>query len=204
MQHDITAAITADATGTAMNTASAGATTTPATTQSAARPFTGYHMLAIMLTFFGVVISVNFTMAWMAGNTWTGLVVKNSYVASQNFNARLAWAREQRARGWQSNLTYRDGILLFLLTDKTGVPIDLTTLSTTLGRPAFEQSDRQIDLGHVAPGKYEARLELGLGVWSVVITGTSVDGAPYRREARISVPAVHGPSESSSASSEST
>ena len=40
--------------------------------------FTGYHMLAIMVAFFGVVIAVNLTMATFASRSWTGLVVENS------------------------------------------------------------------------------------------------------------------------------
>ncbi|RWK14298.1 FixH family protein, partial [Mesorhizobium sp.] len=50
------------------------------------RVFTGRHMLAIILAFFGVVIAVNLTMATLANTSWTGLVVENTYVASQQFN----------------------------------------------------------------------------------------------------------------------
>ena len=45
--------------------------------------FTGFHMLACMIVFFGVIVAVNLTMATLASQSWTGLVVKNSYVASQ-------------------------------------------------------------------------------------------------------------------------
>ncbi len=55
--------------------------------------FTGYHMAAIMVSFFGVVIAVNFTMAWYATSSWSGLVVENTYVASQQFNSRAAAMR---------------------------------------------------------------------------------------------------------------
>lgn len=64
------------------------------------RPFTGRHMLAAMLGFFGVVIAVNVTMAWFASTTFGGTVVDNSYVASQSFNRWLAAGRAQRALGW--------------------------------------------------------------------------------------------------------
>ena len=50
--------------------------------------FTGRHMLAIMLAFFGVIIAVNLVMATLASKSWTGLVVKNTYVASQQFNRK--------------------------------------------------------------------------------------------------------------------
>ena len=51
--------------------------------------FTGRHMAIIMVAFFGVIIAVNLTMATLASRSWTGLVVKNSYVESQKFNSVL-------------------------------------------------------------------------------------------------------------------
>ena len=50
------------------------------------RGFTGRHMLAAMLGFFGVVIAVNVVMATLAAKTFSGTVVDNSYVASQQRN----------------------------------------------------------------------------------------------------------------------
>ena len=50
-------------------------------TGKAVRPFTGRHMAAIMVAFFGVVIAVNVYMARLATSTFTGVVVENSYVA---------------------------------------------------------------------------------------------------------------------------
>lgn len=64
------------------------------------RRFTGRHMLVIMLAFFGTVVAVNFSMAWLASSTFGGTVVDNSYVASQRFNGWLAAGRAQRALGW--------------------------------------------------------------------------------------------------------
>ena len=53
------------------------------------REFTGWHMAITMIAFFGVIISVNLTMAILASSTWTGLIVKNGYVASQDRVTRL-------------------------------------------------------------------------------------------------------------------
>ena len=59
------------------------------------REFTGRHMLVIMVAFFSVIIAVNLTMAFFARSSWTGAVVENTYVASQQFNRKAA---EGRAR----------------------------------------------------------------------------------------------------------
>ncbi len=48
--------------------------------------FTGRKMLAIVVAFFAVIITVNLFMAYKAVGTFPGLVVKNSYVASQEFD----------------------------------------------------------------------------------------------------------------------
>jgi len=65
------------------------------------RPFTGWHMTAVITGFFGVVIAVNILMATLASTTFGGTVVDNSYVASQNFNRWIAAGRAQAALGWQ-------------------------------------------------------------------------------------------------------
>ncbi|MGI9408351.1 MAG: FixH family protein, partial [Hyphomicrobiaceae bacterium] len=116
------------------------------------RPFTGRHMLSWMLAFFGVIVAVNITMAWFAGRTWTGLVVKNSYVASQKFNGHLRQARKQHARGWKSELTYERGVVRFRVVGKSGAPVFLDDARLTIGRPAFEQQDAVLHLKHIGDG----------------------------------------------------
>jgi nitrogen fixation protein FixH len=52
--------------------------------------FTGRHMAITIVGFFLVVIVVNLAMARMATSTFGGVVVENSYVASQHYNRWLA------------------------------------------------------------------------------------------------------------------
>ena len=66
------------------------------------REFTGRHFTAILLGWFGVVVTVNLFMASLATQGFGGVVVKNSYVASQKFNGWLDAAREQEALGWSA------------------------------------------------------------------------------------------------------
>jgi nitrogen fixation protein FixH len=63
--------------------------------------FTGWHFTAIIVGFFGVVIAVNLTMAMYATRTFGGVVVENSYVASQKYNGWLEAARKQDRLGWE-------------------------------------------------------------------------------------------------------
>ncbi len=63
--------------------------------------FTGRHMAVILVVGFGIVAAVNFTMASFATGGFHGVVVKNSYVASQQFNTWLEEAEADRALGWE-------------------------------------------------------------------------------------------------------
>jgi len=61
-------------------------------------------MAAIMIGGFGVVIAVNLLMAHYATSTFGGVVVENSYVASQEFNGWLDSAARSKALGWDVKL----------------------------------------------------------------------------------------------------
>src|SRR5690554_7987410 len=89
------------------------------------REFTGRHMLFVMLAFFGVIITVNVTMAVLANRSWTGLVVGNTYVASQEFNERTERGRAQIALGWEPALTVEPGRLAYRIADENGSTISL-------------------------------------------------------------------------------
>ncbi|MBU1306263.1 MAG: FixH family protein, partial [Alphaproteobacteria bacterium] len=75
---------------------------------AAPKPFTGRHMLLISIAFFAVVLAANLTMAISSARTWTGLVVANSYVASQQFQTVHNDIARQVAAGWALNLSYDD------------------------------------------------------------------------------------------------
>ncbi|MEL7345657.1 MAG: FixH family protein, partial [Pseudomonadota bacterium] len=49
------------------------------------RQLTGWHVFGMFALAFGIIISVNMTLAFQAVRTFPGLEVKNSYVASQAF-----------------------------------------------------------------------------------------------------------------------
>jgi len=148
------------------------------------KPFTGRHMLFAMLAFFGVIIVVNLTLAVFANKSWTGLVVKNSYVASQVFNRELEQARIQAARGWTGSITYRDGSIVLSLVDKAGQPVLLDTSIVQIGRPAFEQVDHQVAMLHQGNGIYHANDMLKPGIWQISVRGTSSRG-DYRLDTRL-------------------
>ncbi|MEE9314119.1 MAG: FixH family protein [Rhizobiaceae bacterium] len=148
--------------------------------------FTGWHMMAIMVAFFGTIIAVNLTLGILASRTWTGLVVKNSYVASQQFNRDLEAAKVQNAKGWESKLAYKEGVITLRLKDDKGVLLTLSDAKVSIGRPAFEQQDSSMALTLKADGIHNAKVDMGQGIWALQIEGTA-NGEPFRRDARILV-----------------
>ncbi|HUE47335.1 MAG TPA: FixH family protein [Aestuariivirgaceae bacterium] len=134
------------------------------------RAFTGRHMLAAMVAFFGVIVAVNLTMATFAMKSWTGLVVQNSYVASQEFNDRADAGRARAALGWQGDLAYSNGELRYSLTHANNSPVALTNVQATLGRPAYDADDTTIELTPAGDGGFGGPVKLGDGQWIVRVS----------------------------------
>ncbi|TIX51987.1 FixH family protein [Alteraurantiacibacter aquimixticola] len=126
------------------------------------RRFTGWHMAAMMVAFFGVVIAVNVTMARIAIGSFGGVVVENSYVASQEFNGWLKQAEEQSKLGWDVSTT-RDEMGLVHV-DVTGAP-DALAVTANARHPLGSQPDRPLTFARVSEGHYVATEPLPGGRW---------------------------------------
>ncbi len=151
------------------------------------KQFTGWHMLAIMVAFFGVIISVNLLMATFANTSWTGLVVQNTYVASQQFNEKQAESRAQAALGWKGSLTIANGRISYHLVDASGSAIPVDGVTASFRRPAYEKEDWQATLARGADGAFAVTAEVRDGIWIVDTEAKVTDGAPYREARRITV-----------------
>ncbi|MCR9238284.1 MAG: FixH family protein [Alphaproteobacteria bacterium] len=127
--------------------------------------FTGWHMFGVMCLFFGTIISVNMFLAFSAGSTWTGLVVQNTYVESQHFNAKSAEYQRQAELGWHAETGYSDGVFSLALTDVAGDPVQQSEVTVGLGRPVHEGDDRSLQMQPSDAGGYTVETDLGPGVW---------------------------------------
>ncbi len=141
------------------------------------RPLTGRKVLAIALGAFGIVLAVNLTLAFVAVGTCSGLVVPNSYVASQSFDADR---RAQAALGWSLAVAHADGILRLDLTDAAGAPVRPTSLAVVVGRPTSARTDRALSPVPTATG-FAANAPLDPGAWIVMIDATGPGGVRYQR-----------------------
>lgn len=141
----------------------------------AQREFTGKHAAAVFIGAFGVIIGVNIALAYNAVSTFPGLEVANSYVASQEFDARRS---AQEALGWSVWADARDGQVILSITDSAGAPVEVAKLSAVVGRatqikddlePAFEFDG----VNYVAPA------DLGPGNWNIRMVARATNGTEF-------------------------
>ena len=152
------------------------------------REFTGWHMLFLMVAFFAVIIAVNVTMAVFANSSWSGLVVKNSYVASQHFNERAAEGRARAALGWNAVLTIADDHFSWRLTDASGSPVRIDGATALLRRPVAANEDHALTLVSAGDGTHTAELHgLADGVWIVEVDAEAGLSEPFRDIRRVVV-----------------
>jgi len=156
------------------------------------REFTGRHMAFCVVGFFGTIIAVNLVLAYFAGTTWTGLVAKNGYVASQEYNDVLAKARKQKAMGWQAGLELRDGQLKFDIADKSGSGIEGLAVRAKVKRPTHENEDVDLTFRDNASGKYVAAPSLTAGQWVVDLVAEDQKGLQFRRIFRLVIEPKNG------------
>lgn len=145
------------------------------------RPFTGKHFTAIMVAGFGIVVAVNFTMAGYATSGFSGVVVENSYVASQKFNGWLEDAREQGQLGWNGPVT-RDPSGRIML-EAPGIPAG-AEVRAELRRPIGRREDTAVTLAADGSGRFLSQQPVAPGRWTVRVIVTA-EGRTVRFESEV-------------------
>jgi nitrogen fixation protein FixH len=141
------------------------------------RKLTGWHVLAIFVGGFGIIIGVNLFMAYNAVSTFPGMEVSSSYADSQSFDERRA---AQEALGWNASIELPgDGTLVLHMVDDQGVPVAPAELTALLTRPTSRENDQLLDLARVN-GAFVAPADLEDGQWRLRLTGLARDGTEYR------------------------
>jgi len=142
-----------------------------------ARQFTGWHALMVFGGAFGIIIAVNIALAVSAVSTFPGLEVKNSYVASQSFDARRD---AQEALGWSVYASAAGDQIRLEITDADGAPVEVAALSATLGRATHVKDDQTPDFRF--DGKaYVAPAELSPGNWNIRMKARADDGTEFEQ-----------------------
>jgi nitrogen fixation protein FixH len=139
------------------------------------REINGYHVFGGFAAAFGVVIAVNLVLAFKAVETFPGLEVKNSYVASQEFNTRKA---AQVSLGWVVRADHADGQLVLAIRNQSGVPVEVKSLDAVVGRATNVAQDQRPDFKFDGTA-YVAPVTLGAGNWNIRMTAVAENGTEF-------------------------
>ncbi|MEM6758311.1 MAG: FixH family protein [Pseudomonadota bacterium] len=141
------------------------------------RELKGWHVLAMFLFGFSIIITVNLTLAFSAVRSFPGLEVKNSYVASQYFDAERS---AQLALGWDINVASEGDVFVLSITDSTG-PVAPVITRATLGRATHVNDDQELTFSfdgrsHRAPIK-----PLAPGNWNLRLVAHDGQGVTFKQ-----------------------
>jgi nitrogen fixation protein FixH len=140
-------------------------------------PLTGRKVFFGMAGAFGVILSVNLFLAYSAIATFPGLEVKNTYVASQNFDADR---RAQLALGWTVSADVSGEELHLNITDTEGRPVEVADLDVIFGRATNVRDDQTPDFVFTGT-KYVAPVITAPGNWNLRMEATAQDGTAFRQ-----------------------
>ena len=142
----------------------------------------GYHVFGVFALGFGIIIAVNLTLAFNAVRTFPGLEVKNSYVASQAFDANRA---AQERLGWDVSARLEgDRLVLRFLED--GQAIAPVIEGAVFGRATSVAADQTPDFVYDA-GAFVAPVEAGPGNWNLRIKARAADGTAFQQRIVVEV-----------------
>ncbi|MEL6236799.1 MAG: FixH family protein [Pseudomonadota bacterium] len=145
------------------------------------RPLTGRSVAIIAASAFAVILSVNLTMAWYATSGFPGLVVKNSYIASQSWDRTRA---AQEALGWAVQAEFANGVLEARFTGRDGAPLAGLIVTAEIARPTADAGARTVTLARQGAAYRADLADLAEGRWVARLTATDADGAVWTGHAR--------------------
>ncbi|MEM5517587.1 FixH family protein [Henriciella sp. AS95] len=139
----------------------------------------GWHVLLIMMAFFGLMFAVNGVFLYSAITSFPGEDVEKSYLQGLNYNDTLEAKREQAELGWtmRAGLADRSNETLRVeVNNKDGLPVSRLSVLAQFRRNATTSGDTTLPMEAVAdePGVYEVALpSLERGDWSIIVTAMS-------------------------------
>lgn len=146
----------------------------------------GWHVLAGLVAFFGLIIVVDGIFISLAYRTFSGEAAKNPYEAGLLYNRTLAQRQRQAALGWSATIEEGAGdAVLVRVADRDGRPVEGLTVSGALERPATTRGRRAVRFAPVTPGVYRADAAPLDGAWDLHVTLRAGDGALFEADRRL-------------------
>ena len=136
----------------------------------------GWHVLAIMVAFFGTIIAVNTVFITLALQSFPGEEERKSYVQGLAYNSVLEERRVQAELGWRAAANLADDRVLISITDADGAPVSGLSLEGKLRHPADMALDIPLTFSQTRPGVYAANADgLVEGFWTLSAKTTDTE-----------------------------
>jgi nitrogen fixation protein FixH len=151
---------------------------------------TGWKVLCILIAFFGVIMAVNFVMAYYAIHTFSGMQTEKPYESGLAYNRAISEAKAQASRGWHVDIGMEraaDGTMGMNVTlnDAASHPLDNLNIKAALRSPIDSKRDHVLALVGIGFGKYTGVTSAEAGQWDVEIIAESDHATVYRSINRI-------------------
>ena len=146
------------------------------------KSLTGWHVLIGFSMMFATIICANAFLVVNALRSYPGLEVANSYIASQNFEAKrsaqisLNWKVVASAVGNRIEVNF----------SKDGVSIQPYIEHAQLSRPADRNADQLLSLTY-NDNRFSAPITLQPGLWTLRLHARSEDGILFQKRLAIEV-----------------
>lgn len=140
----------------------------------------GWHVLTMLICFFGVIFTVNAVFLTSALRTHRGEDEPRSYIQGINYNDVLDRRAEQAELGWQAVSDVTSSGVRLTIQDANGTAISGLVMDARLRHPADSNRDIELDLQEAGAGVYLASADIPDGRWQLIIS--TPEGPPFELE----------------------
>lgn len=135
----------------------------------------GWHVLAMLVTFFAIIFAANGVMMRYAISTFSGTESDTPYKDGLAYNTELEAARRQEALGWKVQAqvvrTSEGTVRVTVEGRAANAPLAGVGGNVRLERPTDKREDRSGELALVGSGRWQADLDdVAPGQWDLVVT----------------------------------
>lgn len=136
-------------------------------------PLRGWHVMLMLVAFFGVTIGVNVTFITLALGSHPGEEIPRSYLQGLSYNDVLEQRQDQAENGWTARSNTVGDRFLLAISDADGAPVTGLALEGSLRHPTQTEQDCDLGFSETRPGVYEAQMVcLSQGIWRARIVNT--------------------------------
>ncbi len=151
----------------------------------------GWHVLAMLLSFFALVAGVNAIFVTLAVRSFPGEEEKKPYLQGLHYNDSLSQRRAQEALGWSAEIASARlqgdvAIIELVYRSADDAPIYALEVRGQIGRPASRANDQALVFTSTSDGAYRAEIEgLAPGAWKLTAHAQNTRGEAFDLDTKL-------------------